>query len=436
MKYLYVDNFRGFRNAYIPIKNVSFLVGENSTGKTSILTLVKILSSPKFWFNQSFDIDEVRMGHFQDLVSIHASDKNYFRIGMAEKVSSTETRGKPTVIAFLMTFIEARGLPALSKFTYLLDEVSVTLQFSTRRVSYKTEPVDTPEDLSSFMQGTFATWLTQHQQHLIKNLEKLADRKEFRSGPEILESWFRIDQKLRASSKRSPRGFRVPGFGEELVYLAPIRSKPHRTYDEYSLEFSPEGDHIPYVIKKILGTKTDASRFSSFIERIGQSSGLFEGIKVKRYGRSGTAPFELDVVLNQKALSVSNVGYGVAQSLPVFVEMFARPKGSWLAIQQPEVHLHPRAQAAMGDVLFELSTLENKSFLIETHSDYLVDRFRQNFRTKEKKPDSQVLFFERHETGNRVVPLDIDPAGDLPQDQPPSYRSFFIREEMRVLGLQ
>src|SRR5258708_18650564 len=106
MKYLYVDNFRGFKNAYIPIKSVSFLVGENSTGKTSIISLAKILSSPKFWFAQGFDIDEVKMGHFQDIVSVHASDKSYFRIGMAEHTTPSDPKSKGSIMAFVMTFIE------------------------------------------------------------------------------------------------------------------------------------------------------------------------------------------------------------------------------------------------------------------------------------------------------------------------------------------
>jgi predicted ATPase len=114
----------------------------------------------------------------------------------------------------------------------------------------------------------------------------------------------------------------------------------------------------------------------------------------------------------------------------------ARHKGAWFAIQQPEVHLHPRAQAAFGDVLFEMASVDNKCFLIETHSDYLIDRFRMSYRRRRtKKPDSQVLFFERKSKFNHVTSLPISSSGELPEAQPESYRAFFIREQLDLLGI-
>ena len=70
MKYLFVDNFRGFTKTLLPIRDVNFFVGENSTGKTSILGLIKLLDTTQFWFNQRFNTDEVRLGNYKDIVSI------------------------------------------------------------------------------------------------------------------------------------------------------------------------------------------------------------------------------------------------------------------------------------------------------------------------------------------------------------------------------
>ena len=47
--YVYMDNYRGFSNAAIPLRQVNFLVGENSTGKTSFLELLDVLSYGPFW---------------------------------------------------------------------------------------------------------------------------------------------------------------------------------------------------------------------------------------------------------------------------------------------------------------------------------------------------------------------------------------------------
>jgi Ni,Fe-hydrogenase III large subunit len=59
-----------------------------------------------------------------------------------------------------------------------------------------------------------------------------------------------------------------------------------------------------------------------------------------------------------------------------------------------------------------------------------------NFRKKnENLPQSQILFFERSQKGNKVYQLKIKDNGELPLDQPKGYRDFFIKEELRLLGL-
>jgi predicted ATPase len=168
---------------------------------------------------------------------------------------------------------------------------------------------------------------------------------------------------------------------------------------------------------------------------VGETSGLFDSIQIKNFGEGAAAPFEVDIVLDGKEFSLDNVGYGVSQSLPVFVEIIARKKGTWFAIQQPEVHLHPRAQAALGDVIFETALKERKRFLIETHSDFTIDRFRMNYQGKANNvPDGQIIFFERKNKRNIATPIKIGSEGQLPVEQPEGYRNFFINEGLRLLG--
>jgi predicted ATPase len=190
----------------------------------------------------------------------------------------------------------------------------------------------------------------------------------------------------------------------------------------------------------MLASAGEAKRFHSFIDRIGKSSGLFEKIDLKYFGSQTdpTSPFEVDAYLHDRAISVGWLGYGLSQSLPVLVEILDRPKHSWFAIQQPEVHLHPRAQAGLGDAFFEMAALDNKRFLIETHSDFTIDRFRLNYRQKRGKgsfvPSSQVLFFERSGGKNRATSIPVDSDGNMSSNQPDSYRDFFIKEQVSLLS--
>ena len=189
------------------------------------------------------------------------------------------------------------------------------------------------------------------------------------------------------------------------------------------------------MIRRILGSKTQAERFRQYLGDFGEASGLFDSIQIKKLGKSSDSPFEVRIVFAGHPLRINNVGYGVSQALPVIVELFARPKNTSIAIQQPEVHLHPRAQAALGDLIFRLANLEKKRFFIETHSDFTIDRFRTNYRRDElEKPSSQILFFERNQGGNRIQSIAVLPNGDYELDQPASFREFFLREELKILG--
>ena len=66
MPVLYFDNFRGFNKTFLPLKNVNFFVGENSSGKTSVLKLIKILSDHRFWFSQEFNSEEAELGYYSE----------------------------------------------------------------------------------------------------------------------------------------------------------------------------------------------------------------------------------------------------------------------------------------------------------------------------------------------------------------------------------
>ena len=433
-RYLFIDNFRGFTDTYIPLVDVNFCVGENSTGKTSVLGLLKLLSTQEFIWAQKFSHEDVNFGHFHDMVSAHSSDRTYFSFGVIDDHPAGSQHG---ALAMLYTFKEHEGLARLSEFATVAGEHQLFLRFEDNKTYFKAKNLRGLVTVEEFRNRLFPEWLA----------ERFSDRSDYRQLAD-LPGYTTTDQyslymplmmAIEQSQKNKRQHFATAlNYGRrELVWIAPIRTKPRRTYDDLSQsDFSAEGGHTPYLIRRVLHSETEAQEFKDFIQRVGKSSGLFETIEITNYGEGVTAPFEVDAVLDGKPLNLLTVGYGVSQSLPVFVEIITRPKGSWFAIQQPEVHLHPRAQAALGDAFFEMATVDKKCFLIETHSDFTIDRFRVNFRKNRlKKPNSQILFFERRDSRNVVTPLTINSRGELPANQPESYRHFFVTEEMRVLNL-
>jgi len=105
-------------------------------------------------------------------------------------------------------------------------------------------------------------------------------------------------------------------------------------------------------------------------------------------------------------------------------------------LQQPEVHLHPSAQAALGS-LFCTVAAQGRQLIVETHGDHLIDRVRMDVRdgtTGLNPEDVSLLFFERAELEVRIHSLRIDEAGNV-LDAPPGYRQFFLEETNRSIGL-
>ncbi len=426
MKTLYVDNFRGFSNTYIPLCDVNFFVGENSTGKTSILSLLYLLSSPEFWFQQKFNISRsIQFGNFDDIVSVDSRKKNYFKFGIVDSKT-----------AFLLTFKKKEGVPVVYRYDILVDDMEINILFK-KDVEYKVSKRE--RNVSTI--EIYKKWIKDSDKINFKKYKNKKVFDDFDKDFYLVANYLMMQEKKKGDKNFSIE-FEMPDFLGRISWIAPIRTEPKRTYDQIiQKHISSEGEHTPYLIKKMLAKNKTSEKFLRFIEKFGKESSLFNTISITKYGESESAPFKLNVILNKNELSIDSVGYGVSQCMPIIVDLFATRKKIGFAIQQPEVHLHPKAQATLGDLFFEYATKDNKKFFIETHSDYIIDRFKNNYKKKKNKDDvknlkSQLLFFERKEDGNHVYSIGIDKDGEYSGNQPESFRDFFIKEEMNMLGLK
>jgi|GEM_PF-1889289 len=124
-----------------------------------------------------------------------------------------------------------------------------------------------------------------------------------------------------------------------------------------------------------------------------------------------------------KAVQASNLGLGFSQMLPLVISAFAS-EDQLIAIEQPELHVHPALQTELAD-LFIQSAIERKNrFLIETHSEHLILRVLRRIRETSDQtlpPDKQpirpedvaVLYVQPSENGSEVIELPVTPDGDF-----------------------
>lgn len=114
------------------------------------------------------------------------------------------------------------------------------------------------------------------------------------------------------------------------------------------------------------------------------------------------------------SVSMDQVGYGVSQILPLVVEVMAGDFPLTL-LEQPELHLHPRLQAAFGSVLAKAMTANpSRQFIVETHSELLLQRLRKLIRSGELAPDAvSIVYIEKTSEGSQALPIRLDSQGNF-----------------------
>ena len=112
-----------------------------------------------------------------------------------------------------------------------------------------------------------------------------------------------------------------------------------------------------------------------------------------------------------------HTGFGLTQVLPIVVAALSVGKDALLLIENPEVHMHPAGQAAMGEFLVEVAAA-GVQVMIETHSDHVLNGIRRAVRDRKLPGDDVALYFfrPRREDGAEDEPQVLTPAMDADGD--------------------
>ena len=166
-------------------------------------------------------------------------------------------------------------------------------------------------------------------------------------------------------------------------------------------------------------------------------SGLFQELAIQPKGEAIGDPFQVKIrhFPEDPLRNLMDMGYGVNQILPLITELSRSDSQPISLVQQPEVHLHPTAQAALGTLFCQMAEQDHQ-LIIETHSDHLVNRVRLDIRdgtTNLTADDVSLLYFEREGSQVTIHSLQIDQQGNV--DAPPSYGQFFMEEVNRELRI-
>lgn len=463
MRSVFFENFRCFRKTGdIRIAPVTLLVGENSTGKSSFLAGVKLINgmrpdAPLLDFNE----EPYRLGNFRSIAFANGNGKSdaSFRLGYVHSISEGMDRQRYFGSSFRLHADFEDGHPELwlaswaaeaGDYSYKVSrdqptgeldklragngasfDVAITLGFPTLEGEHAESPI-TRRSIGLGMARSLFYFLCNFgpEARVINRQAQARERKDDDGIPaEIIERGMLFD------------GLRRPLFEQNAIAFAPTRTRPERSYDQVAHQSSPDGSHVPQLLARMQAR--DPQRWRSLthpLKKFGKASGLFDDISIRLFaGPDEDGPFQVRVKLGGVESNIIDVGHGVSQALPMLVDFILAPPDSAFLVQQPEVHLHPRAQAEFGSLVCSLAKAQDKTFLIETHSDYIIDRVRTELRDNKRlsPEDIQILYFERKSRNSsevRIHQLELDGMGNI-LNAPSGYRDFFTQETHRFLGI-
>ena len=426
-------NFRCFQEWQTArLAPLTLLVGDNSTGKTSFLALIRALWDAGVG-NRVPDFKEAPydLGSFEEIAHHRggrAGHPDTFEAGFdADAYHFAVTFGKQGTVPVPVRRVVKSGILWIEQ-RWEQDRLA-SLRAGTAGGEWDLE---LPADRGSSIYDSFAASLIPF------SLSEDRSATPSDGSP----SFTKADQE-QLNELAVSWGMVPPRYPESRPFAsAPVRSKPRRTYDPARPAADAEGDYIPmYLADVYFRDRPEWERIKVMLERFGQSSGLFDEVSIRQLGRREGEPFQVQVrkysgKLKGPRRNLIDVGYGVSQVLPVIIELLRKETAPLLLLQQPEVHLHPSAQAALGS-LFCQSAKQDRQLVVETHSDHLLDRVRMDVRdgaTTLQPEDVSILFFERDRLDVRIHSLRIDGEGNI-LDAPDGYRQFFMDETRRSLGL-
>jgi len=227
-------------------------------------------------------------------------------------------------------------------------------------------------------------------------------------------------------------------FTTSISYLGPLRDEPKPVYplptspdltyvglkgeftaavlDLYKYRYV---DYIPSVQFKdsAIALKAESASLNNAVSDWLQYLGVAESVHTQDQGKLG---HELQVKTPgvPRVHDLTHAGVGVSQVLPILVTCLLGKFDTTLLIEQPELHLHPSVQSRLGDFFLSMALL-GKQCIIETHSEYLINRLR--FRIACAPPGAplgnltKIYFVEKQNDSSTFTEISVNEYGAIPR---------------------
>ncbi len=439
IKQVRLENFKIFQKAKIDFRPLTLLTGINSSGKSTILNgITSILQTQPahlFPFEYVPNGRHCQLGGFREIARTK-STKTTFGLGISVEQGNVSS----SIDAhYRYSSIGNKILP--SNISYAGGKDGFELLWTGTDEGYKAIIHSKTHD----EMGKYEPYVGFRK--ALMNLIQSTDEKKPSPSIMKLESklfgeqtgeWFELKSRtafeLIEEITEQPAGqwliTRLSGVLKQLEsttnYIAPVRVHPSRYYPSTDSGQAVDSRGKNAVSLLYEWKQHSPKRFDEVVQllrvlelasRVQTHSSLDEILKLD------VQPFR-----HNERVNVADVGFGLSQALPIVVADVALPRGGTLIINQPEVHLHPSSQAQFGTYL--ASRMKTRNYIIETHSEYLINRLRLLVTKEDLNADDVLILFIEPPVGVRKTPkihnISIEKDGSLSGAPKGFFQTYFL----------
>jgi len=394
IKRLFFKNYRAFEDLDIPLTKINLFLGPNNSGKSAILSAINLLSQTLDSADR--DVPLLLNGKFEDLGTYQ------------DVVYENELERDITLGLEFHVGLSGEREPALQN-----ARMSVTFHYRKQRREIVVDSIELSIPPDGILLSTRVA-KTSNNQLIEKISSNLNGIKTGRSSsgsitlnhyipsliPSLGRRWFPRMSQRYAPYRQLDRFLYY--FSRSLIdhlgnveFIGPFRRSPQRTYPFSGETPSTVGVHGEKAIDILVsdesrrrGKKRNiAQTISNWLQRSEIAKGIDIIVLTERH-------FEVLVkhIDTGEDENIADVGYGCSQILPILVAGYYLPSKSILIIAQPEIHLHPKAEAEVGTFLSEVIKRDIQIF-VETHSEHMLLRLQSHVASGELSPQDVNVFY-------------------------------------------
>jgi len=421
---LEIANFKAWAEANLGFGAITGLFGTNSSGKSSLIQFLLMLKQTREERDRSTVLQlnrpYVELGQFSDVIKGHRSEDHLrwtisFQPDKPLELDDPNPT-KPAVARGEIVQLSSEVAGEPQKGTSAFAMRAVFLEYSlggvTFRLAQKSEGA-TEYDLIS-AGGSF---------RFVRNQGRawpLPGPVRSYAFPDEARTYFQNAQFLADLERAYEDQL------DQIYYLGPLRVRPERDYvwtGTRPLDVGPAGERTVEALvaataageRRSLGPRKHSKPLQEVVAHWLQHLELIDSFKVEEVvPGSNRWMTKLCVSKGSPLVSLTDVGTGVSQVLPVITLLQYVPEGSTVLLEQPEIHLHPLAQAGLADVIINAALHRNVQVVLESHSEHLLLRLQRRIAEESIKSDQVRLYFAcADKNTSRLDPLCLDKDGNI-----------------------